>query len=54
MDWMIFDYEDEDNSGDQGYSPLMTPEEYIEDYEYYQQFDPKWDDTLLWITLLPE
>lgn len=32
----------------------ITPAEYLEQHEYYQQFHPKWDDTLLWIMMLPE
>lgn len=49
MDWMVFDDE-----GDAENLNMVTPEEYLEEHEYYQQFHPKWDDTFSWIMMLPE
>jgi hypothetical protein len=54
MDWTMFNDEPEESghfvTGDQ----YLTPAEYLEQHEYYQQFHPQWDDTLLWIMMLPE
>lgn len=32
----------------------MNPWDYLEEADYYQRFNPEWDETLDYIIMLPE